>query len=301
MPSFQSPRGTRDILPAEQAVWRHVRTVAEEIAFQMGYKPITTPTYEEIGLFQRAIGEGTDIQDKELFLVRGIQGEAGQEPYALRPEATAGIVRSYIEHGMHTWPGPVKLFTFSNNFRYDRPQKGRYREHVQFDIEYFGETGPFADAWIIFTTWRFLTKLGLTGLELRLNSLGSADERVAFVSALQDYYGPLQDQLSEDSKRRLSTNPLRILDSKDPKDHALRENAPRLSDMFGEESSSHFAEVQTLLEEWGIPKDSVILDPFLVRGLDYYSHTAFEWTVASEKGQQASLGGGGRYDSALTV
>ena len=211
--SFQSPRGTRDILPADQAVWRHVCTTADQYARLMGYQPITIPTYEELALFQRSIGSGTDVMDKELFLTRGIRVEEGTESYALRPEGTAGIVRSFIQNGMQTWPQPVKLFSLVNVFRYDRPQKGRYREHVQFDIEYFGDFGPFADAWVIYTTWQFFQSLGLEGLKLHLNTLGTSEERQRFVEALKEYFLPLVDRLSSDSAHRLEGNPLRILDS----------------------------------------------------------------------------------------
>ena len=296
MSTLQSPRGTRDILPEQQHLWHHVKTVAERVATQLGFQPISTPTYEYRTLFERSIGEGTDIMDKELFLVRGRNAE-GSEEYALRPEGTAGIVRAFIEHGMQQLPQPVKLYSFVNNFRYDRPQKGRYREHVQLDLELFGETGPFSDAWIILATCLFLKELGLEGVMLHINSLGTTDERKAYEAALVEALTPKISELSCDSQKRLSTNPLRILDSKDAKDQALLDEAPKLEDFFGPESKQHFYEVEHFLMNWKIP---FIINPRLVRGLDYYCHTAFEVTTEGAGGQQSSLGGGGRYDGLVT-
>jgi histidyl-tRNA synthetase len=294
---LQAPRGTRDILPENQPAWSLAVSTAERIARQFGFSPITVPSYEDVRLFQRSLGEGTDVIDKELFLVRGVQGEADAAPYALRPEGTAGIVRSYIQHGLHTRPQPVKVFSILSLFRYDRPQKGRYREHVQFDLEYFGDTGPFADAWVIYTTYTFYRSLGLQNLKLKLNSLGTADERAAYRQKLTDYLQPLADQLSQDSKRRLTTNPLRVLDSKDRGDAAVTAHAPHLWESLGPESRQHIDSVCRFLDNWHIP---YFIDHFLVRGLDYYCHTAFEWVVEGKEGQQSSLGGGGRYDGLLT-
>ncbi|MBU6389555.1 histidine--tRNA ligase [Patescibacteria group bacterium] len=295
MNPIQSPRGTRDILPDRQPAWQYVTETARQTAGQLSFRPITIPSYEEAALFHRSIGDGTDIIDKELFLTRGIRSTE-EETYALRPEATAGVVRAFIQHGMHTWPQPVRLYTILNVFRYDRPQKGRYREHTQFDVEYFGDTGPFADAWVIFTTWSFLNRLGLSGLELQLNTLGTSVERSRYAAQLQEYFRPLRDRISEDSVARLEKNPLRILDSKDPRDKEFMDAAPRLSEALGPESQAHFDAVRQYLEKWRIPYR---LNEQLVRGLDYYSHTAFEWTVSGQEGQQSSLGGGGRYDGLL--
>ncbi len=297
MANLQTPRGTRDILPDQQALWDFVKATGVRVSSSLGFAPITTPTYEYRELFERAIGEGTDVMDKELFLLRSRGTEAGKEEYALRPEGTAGIVRSYIENGMHTWPQPVKLTSFINCFRYDRPQKGRYREHVQFDLELFGEKGPFSDALIILATYRFLTELGLKDLKLQLNSLGVLEERNAYQAALVAALTDKKSELSEDSQKRLETNPLRILDSKDTKDQALLGSIPALSTFFSPETTEHFAKVQEYLKAWQIPFE---LNPRLVRGLDYYSHTAFEWTTEGAGGQQSSLGGGGRYDGLIT-
>jgi len=289
--SIQSPRGTRDILPAQQPSWRFVLETVRGVAEQLSFKAITVPTYEELSLFTRSIGSGTDIMDKELFLVRGIRSQ--DESYALRPEGTAGIVRAFIEHGMHTWPQPVRVYSIVNNFRYDRPQKGRYREHVQISLEHFGDFGPFADAWVIFTTWTMLSRLGLKGIVLQLNTLGTSEERAAYAETLHAYLEPHTQELSEDSQTRLESNPLRILDSKDANDQRLVSEVPALRETLGETSRAHFEAVKGYLEAWGIPYE---LNTNLVRGLDYYCHTAFEWTVPGHDGQQASLGGGGRYD-----
>jgi histidyl-tRNA synthetase len=297
MSNMQSPRGTRDILPADQAVWSFVRNAAAKVAAQMNFQSISTPTYEDLTLFNRAIGGGTDVIDKELFLVRGIQTEAGSEEYALRPEGTAGIVRAFIEHGMQTWPQPVKLWSFVNCFRYDRPQKGRYREHIQFDLELFGDSSAWADAWILLAMWRFYQEVGLGDkVELKLNTLGTLEERNAYIGKLHEYFNPLRDQLSEDSQRRLESNPLRIHDSKDEGDKRLCEGAPRLVDNVGDESRAHYEEVKRLVSVWGI---SFAEDSSLVRGLDYYSHTTFEWVPKEYEGSQASVGGGGRYDGLI--
>ena len=295
MPSLQSPRGTRDLLPDDQVIWNSVKAFAAQTAIQMGYRQITTPTYEEVSLFQRSLGEETDVINKELFLVHG-KNETDTH-YALRPEGTAGIVRAFIEHGMHLWPQPVKFASYINCFRYERPQKGRYREHSQFDLEYFGDKEPFADAWLIYTTWTFLNRLGLTKLELRLNSLGTLEDRSIYIQKLKEYYTPLKDKLSPDSVRRLENNPLRLLDTKDANDQALRVQAPKLSEYLSDESNQRFSEVQEYLKKWKVP---FVIDPFLVRGFDYYCHTAFEWTVQNKEGQQDSLGGGGRYDGLVT-
>lgn len=295
MPSkFQAPRGTRDILPELQPRWRFLEETAAEVSDQFGFERIDTPTFEDKSLFVRAVGEGTDVVDKELFLTHGTNTEANEAQYALRPEGTAGIVRACIEHGMHKQPQPVKLWTLTRNFRYDRPQKGRYREHVQWDIEYFGDPSPFADAWILLAMHTFYQRVGITDAALVVNTLGLPEERVAYREALVRHLSG--KPLSQDSTRRLTTNPLRILDSKDPIDHAALQGAPSLRDHLGEASLAHYNQVLSYLEEWGIPYTE---DTRLVRGLDYYRHTCFEWVPNASSGQQSSIGGGGRYDGLI--
>lgn len=300
MSQLQSPRGTRDILPDQQGLWQHVYKVGAQVADQFGFAPIKTPHYEYASLFQRSIGAGTDVIDKELFLLKHRQEEGEENQYALRPEGTAGIVRAFIEHGLHLKPQPYKVYSFVTNFRYDRPQKGRYREHTQFDLELFGDTSPFADAWIILAGWQFLTSVGLPAqeLELQLNSLGTSAERSAYIEKLKEFLQEHQTELSPDSQVRLTSNPLRILDSKDQKDQQLLDNAPILTDAFGQTSKEHFEAVQSYLQTWDIPYN---LNPRLVRGLDYYCHTAFEFTTKGAGGQQSALGGGGRYDGLITA
>ncbi len=293
MAEIQSPRGTRDILPDEQPLWQMVRDTASYTAEQMGFRPITVPTYESLSLFRRSIGSGTDVMDKELFLVRGPHTEPGKEEYALRPEGTAGIVRAYIEHGMSSLPQPVKLYSIVNNFRYDRPQKGRYREHTQISIEYLGDSSAFADAWVIYCTYRYLTELGLNNLKLIINTLGTPAERNTYGEKIQEVLRPIIDSLTGDSQTRLEKNPLRILDSKDANDQEALASVPPLRSFLGEESSARYAEVLALLDQWEIPYEQ---NDRLVRGLDYYNHTAFEWLIQGNEGQQSSLGGGGRYD-----
>ena len=296
MPSVNSPRGTRDILPIDQPLWQHVVRTCQDVAERLSYQQISLPTFEELGLYQRAIGTGTDIMDKELFFVGSRHTK--EQHYALRPEGTAGMVRAYIQHGMQSWPQPVKLYSILNLFRYERPQRGRFREHTQFDIEYFGDNSPFADAWIVLTHWQVLQTLHISGVRLSLNNLGTAEERQAYRTALISFLEPLKDSLSDDSKRRLIENPLRILDSKDPGDRQLLTNAPKLSDSLGQASNEHFTLLQNYLESWQIPFS---LDPLLVRGLDYYSLSCFEWVHTAADGSQLSVGGGGRYDGMLPL
>lgn len=293
-PNLQAPRGTRDILPELQPRWRFLEEAAADVADQLGFSRIDTPTFEDKSLFVRAVGEGTDVVDKELFLTHGIASSPSDAQYALRPEGTAGIVRAFIEHGMHKQPQPVKLWTLTRNFRYDRPQKGRYREHVQWDIEYFGDASPFADAWILLAMHTFYKRIGITDATLVINTLGTPEERLAYREALIAHLAG--KVLSEESRRRLNINPLRILDSKDPVDHAALSGVPTLRDHLGETSLNHYRQVLDYLTDWGIPYTE---DTRLVRGLDYYRHTCFEWVPSAATGQQSSIGGGGRYDGLI--
>lgn len=292
--NYQAPRGTRDILPELQARWRFLEQTAAEVADQFGFERIDTPTFEDKDLFVRAVGEGTDVVDKELFLTQGVATKGEEAQYALRPEGTAGIVRAFIEHGMHKNPQPVKLWTLTRNFRYDRPQKGRYREHVQWDIEYFGDASPFADAWVLLAMHTFYQRVGITDASLVVNTLGTPEERLSYRGALIAHL--TGKELSPDSLRRLSINPLRILDSKDPLDHAALVGAPTLREHLGEQSLAHYQKVLGYLLDWGVPYTE---NDRLVRGLDYYRHLCFEWVPGSTTGQQSSIGGGGRYDGLI--
>ena len=216
MPKFQAPRGTRDLLPNERAVFLRLETVGRELAHRYGYQSIETPLFESSDLFERGVGEATDVVEKELFRVQAGRGETERERWALRPEPTAGIVRAYVQHGMRTWPQPVKLTLTGPMFRYDRPQAGRYRQFWQFDVEAIGDKGPGVDAEIIELAVAFFRDVGLDDVEVRLNSIGDGACRPAYVELLSDYFRGHADELPDLERARLATNPLRLLDSKGP-------------------------------------------------------------------------------------
>ena len=285
---YQSPRGTQDILPEDTVVWRHVEQRAAEQARRFGYGEIRTPTFEEAGLFLRGVGSGTDIVEKEIYR---FQDKGGSE-LALRPEGTASVMRAYLERGLASRPQPVKLYSLLTVFRYDRPQAGRYREFRQFNVEAIGDGDPLADAEVIAILWRFLEDLGLRDLSILLNSIGDKVCRPGFIQALVAYYEPRVDRTCGDCRRRLETNPLRLLDCKNPQCQPLIDGAPRTLDHLCADCEQHFARLRTYLEEIGLPYR---ITPRLVRGLDYYTRTVFE-VVPPTVGAQSTIGGGGRYD-----
>ncbi|HZR98060.1 MAG TPA: histidine--tRNA ligase [Chloroflexota bacterium] len=285
---YQAPRGTQDILPDDAAYWDYVETAARRQAALYGYAEIRTPTFEDTGLFLRSVGGGTDIVEKEMY---SFQDKGGGD-LTLRPEGTASVVRAYLEHGMASRPQPVRLFTFVNCFRYDRPQRGRYREFHQWDCEAIGEMDPLVDAEMIALLWRFYEALGLRVLTLQLNSIGDANCRPAYLEQLKAYYRGRVDALCGDCRRRLETNPLRLLDCKVPTCQPAIAGAPRLLDALCAACAEHFAAVQRYLGDLGI---GFVVNTRLVRGLDYYTKTVFEVWPA-EVGAQSALGGGGRYD-----
>ena len=285
---YQSPRGTQDILPEEAAVWRYVEGRAAEQARRFGYGEIRTPTFEEAGLFLRGVGAGTDIIDKEIYRFE----DKGGTDLALRPEGTASIVRAYLERGMASRPQPVKLYSLITVFRYDRPQAGRYREFRQFDVEAIGDEDPLADAEVIAILWRFLGEVGLRDLTILLNSIGDKVCRPGFIEELVAYYRPRIDEVCTDCRRRLETNPLRLLDCKNERCQPIADGAPRTLDHLCEACARHFAELRAYLEAMGLPYE---ITPRLVRGLDYYTRTVFE-VVPPTAGAQSTIGGGGRYD-----
>ena len=291
---YQSPRGTQDILPEDTVVWRHVEHHAEATARRFGYQEIRTPTFEETGLFERGVGQGTDIVDKEIYRLE--RKESGAD-LALRPEGTASIVRAYLQHGMASRPQPVKLFALLTAFRYDRPQAGRYREFRQFDIEAIGDDDPLVDAEVIGVLWRFLEELGLRDLTIQVNSIGDPVCRPGYIEALVAYYEPHEGELCGDCQRRLRTAPLRLLDCKKTSCQPLANNAPRTVDHLCEPCRAHFAALQGYLEVMGLPYE---LTPRLVRGLDYYTRTVFE-VVPPRTGSQSAIGGGGRYDGLAEI
>ena len=296
MPTFKAPRGTRDLLPGETPRWTHLERLADDLATRYGYHRIVTPMLEQSAVFERGVGEITDIVEKELF--RLVPRTEESESWALRPEPTAGIVRAYVQHGMQTWPQPVKLAMTGAMFRYDRPQAGRYRQFWQFDVEAIGDPGPAVDAEIIELGSRYFADAGLTGVEVLLNSIGDPACRPAYVAELTAYFRERSDVLPALERDRLERNVLRLLDSKDPAMAAINAAAPRITDRLCDACAEHFDAVRAHLDALGVPYR---LEPGLVRGLDYYTRTTFEFYVRGREGQQQALGGGGRYDGLVEL
>ncbi|MCB1760719.1 MAG: histidine--tRNA ligase [Gammaproteobacteria bacterium] len=285
--SIQAIRGMHDILPEQSALWLFLESRVMDVLNRYGYREIRTPIAEMTELFRRSIGDVTDIVEKEMYTFDDRNGES----LTLRPEGTAGCVRAGIQHGL--FHNQVqRLWYRGQMFRHERPQKGRYRQFFQMGAEAFGLEGPDIDLEIIAITRRFWTELGIDGLELQLNTLGTADEREAYRRQLVDYFAAHPDQLDEDSRRRLQSNPLRILDSKNPQMRELIEAAPTLMAHLGAESGAHFEQLCAGLDALGIPYR---INPRLVRGLDYYARTVFEW-VSDRLGAQGTVCAGGRYD-----
>ncbi len=296
MPAFRAPRGTRDLLPTETPVWDRLERIATELTARYGYRRIETPLFEQTEVFERGIGEVTDVVEKELFRIAPRTDEG--ESWALRPEPTAGIVRAYVQHGMQTWPQPVKVTETGPMFRYDRPQAGRYRQFWQFDVEAIGDPGPAVDAEIIELGARFYREAGLEGVVVHLNSIGDPACRPAYIDELTAYFRAHEATLPPTERARLERNVLRLLDSKDPAMAALNAMAPRITDRLCEACAAHFEAVQAHLAALDVP---FVLDPGLVRGLDYYTRTAFEFYVTGREGQQQAVGGGGRYDGLVEL
>jgi histidyl-tRNA synthetase len=296
MPRFRAPRGLRDLLPPERVAFARLERIAGELASRYGYRPIETPLFEQSAVFERGIGEVTDVVEKELFLLA--PREEDGERWALRPEPTAGIVRAYVQHGMKTWPQPVKLSMIGPMFRYDRPQAGRYREFWQFDVEAIGDPGPAVDAEIIELAHRFYREAGLEDVVIQLNSIGDPVCRPAYVAELTAYYRAHSKELPQLERARLERNPLRILDSKDEAIAALNAAAPKAIDRLCDACAAHFAGVRAHLHALNVPYE---LEPRLVRGLDYYTRTAFEVYPPGAVGQQSAIGGGGRYDGLVEL
>jgi histidyl-tRNA synthetase len=298
MPRFQAPRGTRDLLPPERSVFLRLEETARTLATRYGYQPIETPLFELSAVFERGVGEVTDVVEKELFRVQAGRDDGSGERWALRPEPTAGIVRAYVQHGMRTWAQPVRLSTIGPMFRYDRPQAGRYRQFWQFDVEAIGDAGPGIDAEIIELAFAFLAAAGVPEIQLRLNSIGDAACRPAYVEALRAHFGRHEDALPELERTRLAANPLRLLDSKDARMAPLIDAAPAMDDYLCTACRAHLDGLLEHLERLGI---EALLTPSLVRGLDYYTRTAFELYRPGAEGQQQALGGGGRYDGLVEL
>ena len=286
---FRTPRGTQDRLPEQQDSWRLVLSAFWERFEKAGFGRLDTPLFEDARLFVRAVGEDSDIASKETYTFSDKSGDQ----LTLRPEGTAPVVRAYIQHGMASRPQPQRLAYFAPLFRYDRPQAGRLRQHHQIGAEILGEQDPHADVELISQIWWLLSQdLGLQGLTLQLNSIGRPDDRARYLEALRSFLEPVRGELSPESQRRLDTNPLRVLDSKDERDKQICATAPSTLEFLGDESESHFDAVKSGLERLGI---RAFLNPALVRGLDYYTDTVFEIWPADSRGQ-STLAGGGRYD-----
>ena len=296
MPKFQAPRGTRDLLGAEMAVFRRLEDNGRRLAALYGYQTIETPMFEDSAVYERGIGEVTDVVEKELFRVRTPGGD--KDRWALRPEPTAGICRAYVEHGMHTLPQPVKFTMWGPMFRYDRPQAGRYRQFWQWDVEAIGDAGPAIDAEIIELAHRFIREAGVANLELHLNSIGDPNCRPRYITALVEYMGKFAAELPELERNRLAKNPLRVLDSKNERTLALLADSPRMADYLCDACRAHWDGLLAHLDALGI---AVTPAPLLVRGLDYYTRTAFEFYERGAEGQQSALGGGGRYDGLVEL
>jgi histidyl-tRNA synthetase len=295
MPTFRAPRGTRDLLPAERHAFGLVERTAAELASRYGYREVETPLFEQTAVFERGVGETTDVVEKELFRLAARSDE--RESWSLRPEATASICRAYVQHGLQTWPQPVKLTLTGPMFRYDRPQAGRFRQFRQWDVEAIGDPGPAVDAEIIELASRFYAELGLP-VEIRLNSIGDPACRPAYVEALRAHFGPHAPDLPEVERHRFETNPLRLLDSKDPAMAVLNATAPRMADHLCPACDEHFAAVRAHLDALRV---AYRLEPSLVRGLDYYTRTTFEFYPVGREGQQDAVGGGGRYDGLVEL
>jgi len=296
MPTYRAPRGTRDLLPETKSGFARLEGIARSLAVRYGYREMETPLFEQTAIFERGIGETTDVVEKELFRIAPRTEDA--ESWALRPEATAGIVRAYVQHGMQTLPQPVKLTVLGPMFRYDRPQAGRYRQFWQWDIEAIGDPGPAVDAEVIDLGRRFYVEAGVADVQILLNSIGDAACRPAYLAQLKAYFGGHEAELPALERRRLETNPLRLLDSKDPAMTALAAAAPKITESLCEACTAHFAAVRAHLDALGVPYR---VEPNLVRGLDYYARTAFEFYRSGAEGQQQALGGGGRYDGLVEL
>jgi len=277
-----------------QPYWEAVHDAIRVVTQLHGFRRIDTPAFEYAGVFEKGSGDTTDIVEKEMYTFE----DRGGEKLALTPEGTPAICRAYLEHGMASWPQPVRLYTTHQMFRYDRPQKGRYRQHTQFDCEVLGSTDALVDAEVIAVLWRLYTMLGIRNIGVRLGSLDDLEPRRAYVEKLKDHYRPHLEKLSEDSQRRFERNPLRLLDSKDERDLPFKDGAPKLIDHLSDAARLHHETVMVALEATEIP---VTIDPLLVRGLDYYNRTVFEIVPTDDERAQGTIGGGGRYDGLIEL
>lgn len=288
---LQKPKGTQDILPSESAKWQYVEAVARETFKKYNYSEIRIPMFEHYEVISRSVGDTTDIVTKEMYDFH----DKGDRHITLRPEGTAPVVRSFVENKLFApeVQKPVKMYYIGSMFRYERPQAGRLREFHQVGVECFGSANPATDVETITMAYQLFQTLGIKDVTLHLNTLGSAASRAAYRQALIDYLTPMREQLSKDSQRRLDENPLRVLDSKEKEDKIAVENAPSILDYLDDESQAHFDAVRSMLATLNIP---YVIDTNMVRGLDYYNHTIFEFITTVDK-SELTICAGGRYDS----
>jgi histidyl-tRNA synthetase len=288
MSRFQAPRGTHDVLPNEQPLWQLVTGTLADVAERYGYRRIQTPNFEDTELFARTSGAGSDVVQKEMYTFE----DKGGRSLTLKPEGTAPIARAYIEHGMHKDPQPVKLYTTAPMYRYEAPQKGRYREHWQVSVEAFGSADPALDAEVISLYAEFARRVGITRYELTLNSIGDANCRPQYLARLNEWLDDHADVLDDDARQKRERSPLRVFDVKNETVRAALADAPKIGDHLCDECRAHFAHVRRYLDGLGI---AYVLTPTLVRGLDYYTRTVFEFINPEEKAQP-QICSGGRYD-----
>ncbi|MDD7401669.1 MAG: histidine--tRNA ligase [Eubacteriales bacterium] len=286
--NYTAPRGTKDVLPPDSQVWQKVEAKFRELCERFSYGEIRTPTFEQTELFARGVGDATDVVRKEMYNFEDKGGRA----MTLRPEGTAGVVRAYLEHGLASLPSPQKLFYLISAFRYEKMQKGRYREFAQLGCECFGSAEPSADAEIISLLWLFFSELGMNDISLQLNSIGCPDCRPAYLDQLRDYLRPHLGDLCEDCQKRFEINPMRILDCKQEACQAITQDAPAPLDTLCPSCQDHWEELLRLLDFYAIP---YTVNKRIVRGLDYYTRTVFEF-ISDNVGSQGTICGGGRYD-----
>jgi histidyl-tRNA synthetase len=287
---FQAPRGTHDVLPSNALWWHLVRTM-EDIAADYGWGRIQTPGFEDTALFERTSGAASDVVHKEMYTF----ADRSDRSLTLRPEGTAPICRAYVEHGMHRDPQPVKLYTIAPMYRYGAPGRGRYREHCQWSVEAIGSSDPAIDAEIVQLYHELLRRLGVTKWELRLNSIGDANCRPAYVERLNEWLDAHGDVLDEDARHKRATSPLQVFDVKSPEVRVALDAAPKIGEALCDECREHFDAVRRQLDLYGVP---YVLDPTLVRGLDYYSRTTFEF-IGPDENVNSTICGGGRYDGLI--
>ena len=286
---IEAPRGTHDVLPSDQPLWQKVTGEMERLCALYGYRRIQTPVFEDTDLFARTSGVGSDIVQKEMYTFEDRSGRS----LTLRPEGTAPICRAYVEHGMHREPQPVKLYTLATMYRYAAPQRGRFREHHQLSLECIGSAEPSVDAEVIQYYDALLRSLGITNFELQLNSIGDRACRPAYIEKLNAWLDAHADILDDDARQKRATSPLRVFDVKNERVRAALADAPKIGESLCAECAEHFARVRGYLDEYGVPYTIV---PTLVRGLDYYTRTTFEFIGPDESAQASTICGGGRYD-----